>query len=826
MRLTLLGMVLAASSAIGGVVFHVSPSGDDGWSGSEERPFRSLLRAQKAVREAGVDKARRVVVHAGTYYLSEPLVFGREDSGRPGKPVMWEVAPGDRVVVSGGELVKGEWTRRQDGSWSLPVGNLASKADFRQLRLGDEMLRLARFPNFDPVEPTRGGWLFSGVNPELTRDIDLYKTVANIHNAGDWMEWDIKVPASGTYVVWVNYAHNMKAYKRPLMDGVTALIVDDGKDVPLVDMPDTGGWSNYRWGRCATLELTAGTHRLRWINRKGGGLDLNLFVLCDKLDWRPETHPPKMPGNANNIIVPCALFKAKRGNELTVGSMSGKDSPPNELPFPLELVPADWSLAGSQVMLFPAWGWVGGIVQVEGVDREQGILKLTGKNASQPIRRGNRFYIENVVEALDAPGEFVLDRDKGELLLIPPSDDFRERDMCVPVLKELVKIIGSEHLVLKGFRFRDTTYSLDIRSMYTPDDGAVCLENASHITLEDCEFSKMGGYGVKFSNKCRYCRILSSHFHDLGQGGVQILGDNSTQCSYLLISGCHFHDLGRIYKHVSAVAVDTGYRVRISYNDIHDVPRYGISFKSYSPNAYSHECIAEYNDIRRTNCETNDTGGIETLGRDKQQSGNVIRYNLVLDSIGMKHTPDGKLLSPFYTWGIYLDDFSSGTTVFGNIVARNTRGGCHVHLGFDNTIENNIFVGSSLQAMEWNGNHEMARNRFVRNIVCVGQGETRYQKANAWRDTIMSECNWNVIFGEDLAARKELTPLGDWSAWRDAGNDVDSVLADPCFEDASKDDYRLKSNSPAWKLGFQRIPVEAIGRRGYARPADDIDGVR
>ena len=95
------------------------------------------------------------------------------------------------------------------------------------------------------------------------------------------------------------------------------------------------------------------------------------------------------------------------------------------------------------------------------------------------------------------------------------------------------------------------------------------------------------------------------------------------------------------------------------------------------------------------------------------------------DTVGMKHTPDGKLLSPFYTWGIYLDDYSSGTLVYGNIVARTFRGAYHNHLGFDNIVENNIFVEGHLQQAEWNGRDDMRRNTFVGNIVVYSQPRRR-----------------------------------------------------------------------------------------------------
>jgi len=48
-------------------------------------------------------------------------------------------------------------------------------------------------------------------------------------------------------------------------------------------------------------------------------------------------------------------------------------------------------------------------------------------------------------------------------------------------------------------------------------------------------------------------------------------------------------------------------------------------------------------------------------------------------------------------------------------------------------------------------------------------------------------------------------------AWQALGLDTHSVIADPQFVDRAKDDYRLKPDSPAFKLGFKPIPMDEIG---------------
>ncbi|MCX7826082.1 MAG: right-handed parallel beta-helix repeat-containing protein, partial [Verrucomicrobiae bacterium] len=67
-----------------------------------------------------------------------------------------------------------------------------------------------------------------------------------------------------------------------------------------------------------------------------------------------------------------------------------------------------------------------------------------------------------------------------------------------------------------------------------------------------------------------------------------------------------------------------------------------------------------------------------------------------------------------------------------------------------------------------------------------------------------------TIWVDDVTVR-EAVAMDEWTSWQAAGNDTHSLVADPLFVNAKKDDYRLKKNSPAFQLGFKPIPVERIG---------------
>lgn len=85
--------------------FYVSPRGNDHNNGTKENPFRTLAKAQLAVREvnSAMKSDIKVLVAPGTYNLERPLNFTAVDSGFNGYRVIWEaqdVAQG--ANISGG----------------------------------------------------------------------------------------------------------------------------------------------------------------------------------------------------------------------------------------------------------------------------------------------------------------------------------------------------------------------------------------------------------------------------------------------------------------------------------------------------------------------------------------------------------------------------------------------------------------------------------------------------------------------------------------------------------------------------------------------------
>ena len=203
--------------------------------------------------------------------------------------------------------------------------------------------------------------------------------------------------------------------------------------------------------------------------------------------------------------------------------------------------------------------------------------------------------------------------------------------------------------------------------------------------------------------------------------------------------------------------------------------------------------------------------------------------------------------SPFFTWGIYLDDYTCGTTVFGNIMTGAGRGGVEIHGGGDNLVENNIVVNAGQYLFEYlpmpqggdafaGVRHVFAGNHSSRNIlVATEEGATPY-RINARQDNLVATeqgvstdrnnrgpsisatdyptMDHNLVwFGENapFVIHQQFVGVKGWAAWLKMGHDKDSILGDPLFVNAKAGDYRLRPDSPAWKMGFKPIPVDQIG---------------
>lgn len=140
----------------------VAPDGSDTADGSAAHPFRTLKRAEQAVRALRCGGDVRVEIAYGVYRLRQPLIFTAEDGGCGEHQVAWIGASSGAPPVISGAMRVGGWrvfNRERD----IYVARVPVGANTRQLWVNDRLAPRTReeIPRAD-VAFTRQGMTVSG----------------------------------------------------------------------------------------------------------------------------------------------------------------------------------------------------------------------------------------------------------------------------------------------------------------------------------------------------------------------------------------------------------------------------------------------------------------------------------------------------------------------------------------------------------------------------------------------------------------------------------------------------------------------------------------
>ncbi|MFQ6040490.1 MAG: right-handed parallel beta-helix repeat-containing protein [Candidatus Poribacteria bacterium] len=429
----------------------------------------------------------------------------------------------------------------------------------------------------------------------------------------------------------------------------------------------------------------------------------------------------------------------------------------------------------------------------------------------------NRYYIDNVFEGLQNPGDWYLDRHTGELYYWP-IDDIEKSEVVAPVLNQLVRFEGGikeqhvQYINLCGFTFSDTDWNLPEKGY--PDCGdvgdivypsAITLENARYCALKDNCIRNVGTYALELTGYGN--QIIGNEIYSVGGGGI--ISRNYDE-ERNVISYNHIHHCGEVYPSSVGINIDDGGGV-ISHNLIHDISHSGVYTRHWATEHQTIErenqeqgLIIEYNEIYDVMQKINDGGGL--FVRDSNM---IIRNNVIHDVFSYSDRCPG--------WGIYLGCETRDTIVENNVVYR-AREVVHVWYYDRNVVmENNIFVDGELSQINYqNPRHLSHENiKFLRNIICYSKPDSLLFKLSGER-SLPVESDYNLFFhtgGKDIV-NSGAPGLDSFEEWQKRGLDANSIVADPLFVDAANDDYSLKPDSPALKLGFKPIDISEVGLSG------------
>jgi len=852
-RLAAVSLFLLAATSAWALDLYVSTAGDNGWSGTlpapnaarSDGPLADLAGARDALRAwrksaGGLTEAVTVHVRGGTYTVLEPVTFGPEDSGSARFPITYRGFEDETPVLCGGRRITG-WQRGADGTFAAEIPEARNGAwRFRSLFVNGRRQTRARFPNVDPADPYRSGFLFTEYDPSAT-------TASCIHNVGDWLDYAIDVPADGEYRVWTRYAAQNGTLPPPClrvrdMGERCALSIDGGPQTPVTNLPDTGSWRTQKWSRNTSMALTRGRHTLRWQNLKGGGLDIDCFVFTTDPGWKPAGHPPPPPAAGRHLFVvqaeDCVAFKAPQFRRGTAASGRDEEGTKKRAPLKPGTAKPEWAAPGAaELHIFPtsyytcrAFKVIG---RITGVAKDGSAIFVDGPECKYDLAGKARFFVENLKSELDAPGEWFLDTVAGRLQYRPEADPrgfaarllrrspMADQEVYAPVAGRVIEVLGSpekggaraEHLRFEGLQVQATDYEPDKDDpggYRMGREGVFHLERAAHCEVRNCRFTNIGKSAV-CAIGCEGLVVAGNTIADSAEGGVTLRdGSHRNRVEDNVI-----HDIGRIYKHVAGVTVDHGGDGNvIVHNLIYNSSRYGISLKYAGVGT-----VIEYNHVHHMNLETYDTGVIEVTQRlDSEPSGGTIRHNLIHHSLGYGGVRDGEVLAS--SNGVYLDSYAAGYEVAHNLIYA-CDDAVFVQGGRDNTVHDNILAADGRSQIRYANHKAKAFNtRIFRNIMALPNPTVVALNAAPPDREHLTECDRNLIFAtaEHEALFTVRTGGGQQlglEQWRKLGYGARSLLADPLFVDSAQEDFRLRDESPALtpEFGFLPIDLAKVGPR-------------
>jgi hypothetical protein len=457
------------------------------------------------------------------------------------------------------------------------------------------------------------------------------------------------------------------------------------------------------------------------------------------------------------------------------------------------------------------------------------------------------YWVENVFEALDTPGQWYLDRPGGVLYYLPRSgEEMLSAEIIAPRLSQVVRVVGRAGNPVHDLRFEGLT--LAHTEWQPPADyasslqagievpGALLFDYAERCAVTGGGIEHIGNYGVEVNVGCADLEIVRNRITDIGAGGIRIghffswetdgsgqLTERGLQRKAAMPQGPHSQRItvadneiahcGRFTPEAVGVFVGDNANNKVIHNHIYDLFYSGISVGSvqdFGPGQAAGNII-EYNHVHDVGQGMlSDLAGIYTCSTPSSR----IAYNLVHDVVRRDYGG----------WGIYPDEGSHDMLIQKNLAYRCQDGALFAHHNHNITAENNIFAFNRSAQIERGGigGFELTCRR---NLVHYLEGKAigGYGSGNCGRDVCVFDRNlyWNAAGEPVLFGNKS------FSEWQAAGQDKDSLIADPLFVDAAKGDFMLRPGSPASQIGFEPWGMSAVGPRPpLATPIRAMEGDR
>jgi hypothetical protein len=715
-RLWFVLVIANCCSALFGIEFYVSPSGNDGNPGTFEKPFATLEKARDAIREiksrqSFIPEGAAVYLRQGVYSLSDGFELNGLDGGLSGSPIVYSGYEDETVCLSGGK----------------------------------------------PLSPT---------SIKKVTDQKILDRIIDANARKNLYYVDLRKEGITDYG---------QVYPRP---DLKCELFFNKRFLPLARYPNDG-----------------------WL----------------KITDVPQNGPKlENPGRPDWVID--GIPRGKHyGRFICADNRCSSWSDQNDI----------------YAMGYWVYDWADEIIKIEKINTATHEVYPARPYHRYGFQKDARYYFLNVLEEIDTPGEWYIDRNKGILYLWPPSAVGKGQLVFPTLSVAMIRMNDVSNVIIKNLKFESSR------------SGGITITGGSGNLISNCSFSNLGNTAVKILGGVNN-GICDCNISELSGGGVEITGGDRktlTPCNNFARNN-EVHHFSRIYRTYNAGIKIAGVGITLSHNYIHDCPHEGIDFQG-------NDFLIEYNELTRVCQETEDVGAMYGM-MDWTYCGTVIRYNYFHQIHGQSKYCDTK--------GVYLDLPVGGLVLYGNIF-NDLDTGFFTNSGRNNLIQNNIFIKCNpsihlnvyradeqfkpggdwklveklremncqappyslrypwlKKVLEKGDDPAIPYGNVIKNNISYGgkflnlHAELNFSLAkvldNAVADPVM--CTWRNMFQEQSTG-EVIYKYGDPNMTAKL-NSFGNLLVDPNGAAVLiSGNYSLPQDHPALKQGFRQIPFDRIG---------------
>lgn len=449
--------------------------------------------------------------------------------------------------------------------------------------------------------------------------------------------------------------------------------------------------------------------------------------------------------------------------------------------------PANWKKT-DDIWMYGFWkqAWADSNTKVASIDLEKKAITTV-----QPHKYGydavGKYYYYNILEEIDMPGEYYLDRSNGVLYFYPP-EKMQKPEVTLSLLKQDMVVMNQvSNVTFKGITFETTCA------------GGFVIKDGTNVLINECSVCRTGQMAVTIDGGSND-GVSNSAIFDNGNGGILLSGGDRatlTPANHYAVNN-HIYNYARINRTYTPAVRLWGVGNRAANNVVHGADHYAMNFSG-------NDHIIEYNEIYDVMRDSDDCGAIYA-GRDFTGRGNIIRYNFIHDCKGGS--------TQFGATGVYLDDRFSSAEVTGNIFY-NIQQSIRINGGRENVFSNNMMINVVTPIYAMGAGKSPSEELLTRLNAVPYQSEIWAQKYPRLKDILNDQpelAKYNVITNNVIYQCNKMVLNKEVAECGTSNNNV-IFTEDPGFQDINNLNFNLKDDALVFKQipEFKKIPFDQIG---------------